>query len=124
LQLLAIRSWQLAHGGQFPKSLDLLVPEILPNLPTDPYSGRPFHYIVSTVPEIPPIFSSIDGIPGKAQPPLAGSWLLYSVGPNGRNDHGSSFNPSGAVLDIVFAVTPLEGDEGGAAKKGHDKAKN
>ena len=47
VQVLAIREWQLKHGGQFPQSLDALVPEELPSLPGDPYSGRPFGYVRS-----------------------------------------------------------------------------
>ena len=45
VQILAIRSWQLKHDGQFPDRLDALVPEELPSLPNDPYSDRPFGYI-------------------------------------------------------------------------------
>ena len=44
VQVLAIRDWQLKHNGQFPESLEKLVPEELPSLPLDPYSGRIFSY--------------------------------------------------------------------------------
>ncbi len=42
VQVLAIRAWQLRHDGRFPDRLDELVPEELPSLPVDPYSGKPF----------------------------------------------------------------------------------
>jgi hypothetical protein len=41
----AIRAWQLRHDGRFPDRLDELVPEELPSLPVDPYSGKPFNYL-------------------------------------------------------------------------------
>jgi hypothetical protein len=45
VQVLAIRAWQLRHDGRFPDRLDELVPEELPSLPVDPYSGKPFVYV-------------------------------------------------------------------------------
>lgn len=51
--VLALREWQLRHGGQFPKSLDALVPEQLTSLPLDPYSGQPFGYARSQGQEVP-----------------------------------------------------------------------
>ncbi len=47
VQVMALRAWQLRHNGQFPDSLDKLVPEELPSLPIDPYSGRIFGYVRS-----------------------------------------------------------------------------
>ena len=41
---MAVRDWQLRHGGRFPDKLDDLVPDELPSLPLDPYTGRPFGY--------------------------------------------------------------------------------
>ena len=42
---MAIRAWQLKHDGQFPDRLEAIVPDDLPSLPTDPYSGKPFGYL-------------------------------------------------------------------------------
>ncbi len=47
VQVLAIRAWQLRHGGRFPDRLDALVPAELPSLPRDPYTGRSFGYVKS-----------------------------------------------------------------------------
>ena len=55
--VMAIRSWQLRHDGQFPERLEDLVPSELPILPTDPYSGKPFRYIPCD-----PVNPSVDGI--------------------------------------------------------------
>jgi len=41
---LLLRAWTLEHGGQLPDSLEALVPEYLPELPVDPYDGKPLRY--------------------------------------------------------------------------------
>jgi hypothetical protein len=108
VQVLAIRAWQYRHQGQFPTSLDALMPTELPTLPVDPYSGRPFGYILAVGQEVSPLRSTVNGAQVKSQAPAPGSWLLYSVGPNGRDDRGISFDQRGSLLDIVFAIPPLE----------------
>ncbi len=60
VQVLAIRAWQLRHDGQFPGRLDDLVPDELPSLPTDPYSGKPFGYVTYVQALRTPEFSSED----------------------------------------------------------------
>ncbi len=60
---LALRLYRLEHG-QAPSSLDALVPMILRSVPIDPYSGKPLIYR--------------DQVGGEA---------LYSVGPDGDDDH-------------------------------------
>jgi ABC-type transport system involved in multi-copper enzyme maturation permease subunit len=127
VQVLALRKWQLKHGGQFPKSLDALVPEELPNLPDDPYSGRPFGYRPSQGQEAPrlrdaPLPYGPIGGRSKGQAPSPGSWLLYSVGADGHDDGGISFkekDPRYQPLDIVFAIPPVERDAG--ASNGQDR---
>jgi hypothetical protein len=42
-QQLALIAYRLDHG-QYPDSLNALVPDYLPFVPIDPYSGRPFEY--------------------------------------------------------------------------------
>jgi hypothetical protein len=85
VQVMAIRAWQLRHGGHFPARLEELVPDELPSLPVDPYSGRPFGYLSH---------SQADK-------------FLYSVGPDGRDDRGVAFAPNSSALDIVFPIRPL-----------------
>ena len=36
-----------ADNGEFPDTLDKLVPEYLPEIPTDPFDGKPIRYIDS-----------------------------------------------------------------------------
>jgi hypothetical protein len=54
-----------ADHGQYPAKLDQLVPDYLPGLPKDLYAPDPYRYRLT--PE---------------------GCLLYSVGPNGRDDNG------------------------------------
>ncbi len=56
-----------AERGAYPDSLEALVPQILPSLPDDPYGQGPLRYRHT-----------------------GGNALLYSVGPNGRDDNGQS----------------------------------
>jgi hypothetical protein len=115
VQVLAIRAWQLEHDGAFPEHLAALVPNELPGLPLDPYSGRPFGYVRSRGQEVFPLgdFPADATSPVQAVPrvPPAGSWLLYSVGRDGRDDRGTTFT-NNHTLDMVFAIPPVE--RGGA----------
>ncbi len=65
---IALKRYQLKHGN-YPATLASLVPEFLPAVPLDPVDGKPLHY----------------------HPNADGTFLLYSVGPNGKDDGG---NPS------------------------------
>jgi len=65
---IALKRYQLKHGG-YPPDLSSLVPEFLPAVPLDPVDGQPLRY----------------------RPQANGTFLLYSVGPNGKDDGG---NPS------------------------------
>lgn len=85
---LALRAWQLDKGS-YPDSLQQLLPAYLDTLPADPFSVRgTFHYRR-----------------GKT------GYLLYSLGPNGRDDAG---RPIGQIWDypprgdIVWGVTNAE----------------
>ncbi|MEI6860992.1 MAG: sigma-70 family RNA polymerase sigma factor [Verrucomicrobiota bacterium] len=40
----ALERWSLAHGGGYPDSTTVLVPELLTKLPVDPVNGQPLHY--------------------------------------------------------------------------------
>ena len=55
-----------ADHGEYPADLSALVPAVLPQLPTDLYTGKPFVY-----------HRTKDG------------YLLYSLGDNGTDDGGS-----------------------------------
>ncbi len=138
VQVLALRAWQLRHGGQLPDRLQVLIPEELPDLPDDPYTGRPFAYIRSEGQILPSLrytlwcWSSIaaggvvrTNLMGQAGPVSArapGYWLLYSVGPDFHDDHGrANLEPGGYQklhrtvafgpginYDFVFPIPLLE----------------
>ena len=75
-----------AESGSYPRAWDPLVPDLLPAPPTDPWSptGGP---LVLTSPSWDP--SAV---------------LLYSVGPDGRDDSGRAFAAETGVGDIVYVV--------------------
>ena len=128
VSVLALREWQLRHGGQFPKSLDALVPEQLTSLPLDPYSGQPFGYARSQGQEVPSLRYVLGAAPGKGHNSTPGSWLLYSVGPNRSDDGGLTFKKNDRrvqpvqPLDIVFEIPPVEGQT--VPSKGQDHARS
>ncbi len=84
LGLVAIRRWQLAHGGESPASFEAACKEAgLPAVPVDPFSLAPMKAAV------------IDGRP-----------VVYSIGPDGvddkgRNDSDLGRRPQG---DLVFRL--------------------
>ena len=63
---IALKRYQLKYGN-YPADLNALVPEFLPAVPLDPVDGQPLRY----------------------HPKANGTFLLYSVGPNGKDDGGS-----------------------------------
>jgi len=73
---LAVRAYELEHGG-LPDSVEQLVPTHLPQLPVDPFSGKPFRYLRSGVPGLSP-----------------DAWAIYSVGTNCADDGGTAYAPS------------------------------
>jgi len=93
---LALRLYSLDHGGQFPKTLDELVPAYLPAVPKDPLvaGDKPLTLAVGD-----------DGTP-----------IVYSVGEDGKDDGGSltptrSRRGAGApgrweTLDAVLPMKP------------------
>ena len=109
-QLVAIRIWQLTHGGKSPGSLAELVPSVLDALPADPYRGRPFGYVVSSG-------QSFWGISGASASDrdfvqLFGRRLLYSIGRDRRDDHASSQEArfQNGRGDILYLVPPGSND--------------
>jgi hypothetical protein len=91
----AIRAYQKDHGLP-PERLDQLVPDYLPRLPNDPFSGKPFRYLKSHVPNLP-----------------EHAWAVYSVGPDFSDDGGTAHvcgtmpNSAGpAKTDLVWPSTP------------------
>lgn len=81
----AVERYRLQHQGIPPDSLSVLVPGFMDEVPRDPFDGKPLRY---------------QRKPGHG-------YIVYSVGRNLADDHGST-QPTGsndrAPLDIVFAV--------------------
>jgi hypothetical protein len=121
VQILAIRSWQLKHNGQFPESLDALVPDELPSLPNDPYSNRPFGYLPSSGRNVVTLQAALRATSvisaSELIKPQPGSMLLYSVGHDRHDDGGLADTTSFPGRDIVFAIPPI------AAKPGAENTK-
>lgn len=63
---IALKRYQLKHGN-YPPNLDSLVPEFVPIVPLDPVDGQPLRYRQNA----------------------DGTFLLYSVGENGKDDGGN-----------------------------------
>ncbi len=66
LTALALKRYQLKHGN-YPSDLNLLVPEFAPTVPLDPVDGKPLRYYLKS----------------------DGTFLLYSIGDNGKDDGGN-----------------------------------
>ena len=123
--------WQSGFGSSgttasFPDRLEALVPAILPSLPIDPYSGRPFGFVRSIGQEVSPLRLALSAAPGNGHPAAPGSWLLYSVGPDGVDHNGFTFKPNVPTpqpMDIVFEIPRLEADDAGTTK-GPDQGKD
>jgi len=82
---IAIKRYRRARG-QIPEDLKQLVPDFLPEVPTDPFDGNPLRYIVKD-----------------------GEYLIYSVGGNGQDDGGLDDGGKGKpASDIVFRVIRVE----------------
>jgi hypothetical protein len=73
----ALKRYQL-RDGKLPPGLEALVPEFLPALPYDPMSGKPLCY--------------------RLKPD--GSFVLYSVGEDGKDDGGDPNPASGAKCGL------------------------
>ncbi len=104
VQVMAARSWMLGHDGKFPAKLEDLVPSELPALPLDPFTGKPFGYTT--------LARSLD-LPRRDalnwHPPAwpSETYLIYSAGPDGRDDQGLFLMPGEMRGDLVVPVEPV-----------------
>lgn len=101
---IALRRYQLDHGGDVPTSLDPLVPKYLNAVPRDPFADGALRY-----------------------QPDGNTFILYSVGLDGKDGSGQTHatEPGAAALslertDIVWPRAALE--EKGAEQKKPDPA--
>jgi hypothetical protein len=77
---IALKRFQLQHG-KWPETLNELVPEFFPAVPIDPYAGTPLHY----------------------HPKADGTYLLYSVADNGKDDGGDPTNSTSGSSDPNYS---------------------
>jgi len=90
----AVKAYQAKHG-RLPKTLAELVPDYLPNVPTDPFDGKPLRYLRNHVPGLP-----------------AGAWAVYSIS-QGFVDEGGTAYSAGSLSgkrvrnpDLVWPSQP------------------
>ncbi len=76
---IALKRYQLKHGN-YPPDLNSLVPEFVAEVPFDPVDGQPLRY----------------------RPKADGTFLLYSIGENGKDDHGSPSLERGRVSSSLY----------------------
>jgi hypothetical protein len=75
---LGVERFRLRHN-RLPDNLDALVPDLLPEVPTDPFTGQPIRYRI-----------------------VSGGFVVYSVGEDRVDNGGLDEGPN--ELDINFRV--------------------
>lgn len=80
---LALAEYQRDHGN-YPGTLDALVPKYLDAIPLDAFTLKPLIY-----------------------KPRDDGYLLYSLGPDGEDDSGAEFSPDGELDDVSIRM-PIE----------------
>ncbi len=99
----AVALYQL-RAGEYPDSLEQLVPDIVSALPTDPYDGRPIRYAKGG--------EAIIGGQRHFNPEYAERVAVYSIGEDLQDDGGYERPGAPGLRDIVFtlrrAPTPTE----------------
>ncbi len=83
LTALAVERYRLLHAGQTPETLTELVPDVLPEIPRDPFDGQPLRYRR-----------------------LEQGYVVYSIGPD-RIDQGGREKPrkgDKSQFDVTFTV--------------------
>ncbi len=78
---IAIARYRLDHGGAFPAKLDALVPQYLDDMPLDPFDGHPLRLVVRN-----------------------DEALIYSIGPDLKDDGGAPLDDQKKTGDMVFTV--------------------
>jgi hypothetical protein len=76
---IAMKRSQLKHGN-YPPDLNSLVPEFVPSVPFDPVDGQPLRY----------------------RPKADGTFLLYSIGENGKDDNGNPSLERGVQITSMY----------------------
>jgi hypothetical protein len=83
---IAVDRYWLDHSGAFPATLDALVPQYLDDVPLDPFDGHTLRFFVRN-----------------------DEALIYSIGPDLKDDGGAPLDEPKKTGDIVFAVKAAAG---------------
>jgi ABC-type transport system involved in multi-copper enzyme maturation permease subunit len=110
VQILALRAWQLDHGGKLPDNLGELVETgELDRLPDDPFAANhPFGYVAASGQSLLPLDDA--GIlwgevnQSKRLQPVPSGRLLYSIGPDCHDDHAGRNSDIQTGGDIIFPL--------------------
>jgi type II secretory pathway pseudopilin PulG len=81
LAAIAVDRYRLDHDGAFPARLDALVPQYMDDVPLDPFDGHPLRFIVRN-----------------------DQALIYSIGPDLKDDGGAPLDEQRKTGDMVFTV--------------------
>jgi hypothetical protein len=108
---LALVEYRARHGRSA-KALTELVPDIVPALPIDPYSGQSFRFRISAGEEMPWFGNNSDGSQQMLQV-AAGQGVIWSVGPDFQDNGGVKPGEAYQRLvregaDIIFLVPFLK----------------
>lgn len=79
----AVARYRLDHGGALPATLDALVPQYMDDVPLDPFNGHPLRLVVRN-----------------------DQALIYSIGPDLKDNAGAPFDEQKKTGDMVFTVKP------------------
>lgn len=95
--VLGIKIWQRSHEGQLPQNLTMLAPEVMNEVPMDPFTRQSFGYKLGQ--------EERDG--------SAGTYVLYSLGADGVDDGGVEVaeppDGSGHRYDVLMRSPPPRG---------------
>ena len=80
----AVDRYRLDHGGAFPARLDALVPQYMDDVPLDPFDGHALRLVIR-----------------KDQA------LIYSIGPDLKDNAGAAFDEQKKTGDMVFTVSAV-----------------
>lgn len=77
---IAVTQYRLDHGDM-PRRLSDLIPAYLDQLPRDPFNGEPLRLVIKS-----------------------NNWVVYSVGPDGKDDGGTPVDNRTETGDVVFSL--------------------
>ena len=86
---IAVDRYRLDHGGTLPAKLDALVPQYIDDVSVDPFDGHPLRLVVRN-----------------------DEALIYSIGPDLKDNAGATFDDVKKTGDMVFTVKTAANPQG------------